>query len=119
MPPGNKSGQRTQILTINKNKIPVETTYSAVTNGPTYEAGSIGIPAKVMATIPPDQRFNTIRDAFLKALQGRVVDEKDLMQGQLAGKDYQIEGTRIARMQVYMQGGASSTPSSRPEPRMK
>jgi hypothetical protein len=105
MPPGDKSGQRTQIITVKKSKVPIEAAFSAVTDGPTYSAASIGIPAKVMATIPADQRFDTIRDALLKQIQGKVVEEKDLMQGKLAGKDYQIEGKVNGRLQVYMQGG--------------
>ena len=119
IPPGNKSGQRTQIMTINKNKILVETSYSNVANGPTYEACSIGIPAKVMGTIPADQRFNTFRDAFLKVTQSKVVDEKDLMQGQLAGKDYQVEEKPWHACRCICKGDSFSVPSSRRRPKKK
>lgn len=105
MPPGNKSGQRTQIITIGKSKVPIESTYSLVNNGPTFSAASIGIPAKVIVGIPPDQRFDTLRDAIVKGMGGKVVDERELKQGMISGRDYQIEGKNMARMQMYMQGG--------------
>jgi hypothetical protein len=105
MPPGNKSGQRTQIITINKTKVPIEAAYSAINNGPAFSVASVGIPARVMATIPASNRFDTVRDAILKGMGGKAVDEKELKQGDLTGKDYQIEGKTLARMQMYMQGG--------------
>jgi hypothetical protein len=105
MPAGNKSGSRTQIITIYKHRIPIESTYSSTKDGPTYSAGSIGIPAKVIVTIPADRRFDTLRDSIVKGMGGKVVEEKELKQGMLSGKDYQIEGKRRAHMQMYMQGG--------------
>jgi hypothetical protein len=105
IPPGDKTGQSTRIIALGKNKVPIESSYSQTKNGVTYTAGSIGIPAKVIAGIPAGERFDRLRDAIVKSMGGKVVDEKDLKQGMISGKDYQIEGKKMARMQMYMQGG--------------
>src|SRR5579859_3554221 len=68
MPPGNRTGQRTQILTISGRKVPIEQAYSMTNGGNTYIAASIGIPAVVMKEIPAEQRFDTIRDVLIKPL---------------------------------------------------
>jgi S1-C subfamily serine protease len=106
MPPGPKSGQRTQVFTMGKYKVPSESAYSEAKDGQVFVAASLGIPAVVMKEIPADKRFDTFRDMITNNAKGKVISETDIQQGSFKGKEYVIErSTSSARLQMYMQGG--------------
>jgi hypothetical protein len=106
MPAGPRSRQRTQILTIRGHRVPIETAEVATNDGTIYTAASVGIPAVVIRQIPEGERFDTLRDVIVKQLKGKVGEEKDLKQGNVAGKEYDIEGGQGAvRMQLFLKGG--------------
>jgi hypothetical protein len=106
MPAGVRSRQRTRILTIKSHRVPIESAESTLNDGTNYLVASIGIPAVVMRQIPSGERFDTFRDILVKEVRGKVTGEKDLQQGDAAGKEYQIEGGHGAvRVQLYLKGG--------------
>jgi len=106
MPAGARSRQSTRILTIKGQRMPIESAESALNDGTTYIAASIGVPAVVMRQIPMEERFPVFRDMLVKEMRGMVTGEKDIEQGGVAGKEYQIKGGRGAvRMQLYLNGG--------------
>jgi hypothetical protein len=75
-------------------------------DGTVFTAASIGIPAAVVKTIPADQRMDTYRDMVMTPLKGKVVETKNIKQGNMAGKEYLIETPKsVMRMQLYMLGG--------------
>jgi hypothetical protein len=105
LPAGEKAGDRTRVLTIGKHKVPIEASQS-VKDGTTFTGASIGIPAVVMRDIPADKRFEVLRDALAKALNGKVTDEKDIKQDTVPGKEYQFELPKgVARLQLYTIAG--------------
>ncbi len=72
----------------------------------TYTAASVGIPAVVMREVPPDQRFTIVRDAIAAQVHGEVVEERDIKQASVAGKEYYLEGSsQVTRMRIYLIGG--------------
>jgi hypothetical protein len=106
MPAGVRSRQGTRILTIKTRRVPIEYAESSLNDGTIYVAASIGIPAVVMRQIPKGERFDTFRDIIVKEVKGKLTAEKNLQQGDVAGKEYQIEGGRGAvRVQLYLKGG--------------
>jgi hypothetical protein len=106
IPSGPKSGSRTQVLTIKKHKVPIESSYSTAKDGTTYIGASIGIPAVVMRDLPADKRFDVLKDALVKPMNGKVTDEKDITQDTVPGKEYQIETSKgNARLQLYTIAG--------------
>jgi hypothetical protein len=106
VPDGDTSGEKTKVLTIGKHKVPVESSKSALKDGTTFVGASVGIPAVVMREIPADKRFDILRDALVKDLDGKVKEEKDVKQGDIPGKEYQIELRKgAARLQVYTVAG--------------
>ena len=103
MPAGNQR-QDTKIFRLGKSAMPVEV--CTVQNGPTFTAASIGVPALAMRQIAANKRFETFRDLMIAQAKGKVTGEASLIQGRLAGKDYQIQyAGGAARMQMYMDGG--------------
>lgn len=106
MPVGVKSVQQTHILTIHGQHVPIEEAKTVLRDGRTFTGASIGIPAVVMREIPENQRYDVVRDALVKQLLGKVVEETDTQQGPLPGKRYQVEGPRgVARVQIYILRG--------------
>jgi hypothetical protein len=91
MPSGVKSGDRKQILKIKGHKVALEGSQSVLKDGTSFHGSSIGIPAVVMREIPANQRFDLFRDALVKSRKGKVVEEKDIKQDPVVGKEYQIE----------------------------
>jgi hypothetical protein len=101
IPAGEKSGERTRVLTIGRHRVPVEASKSVSKDGTSFLGASIGIPAVAMREIPADKRFDILSDALVKVLKGKVTDEKDVTQDPVAGKEYQIELPKgTARMQL-------------------
>jgi hypothetical protein len=106
LPEGEKSGERTRVLTIGRHRVPVEASQSGLKDGTSFLGASVGIPAVVMREIPADKRFDILRDALVKPLNGKVTEEKDIKQEPVPGKEYQIELPKgAARMQVYTIAG--------------
>jgi hypothetical protein len=106
VPDGDTSADKTKVLTIGKHKVPIEASKSGLKDGTTFLGASVGIPAVVMREIPADKRFDILRDAFVKDLDGKVKEEKDVKQGDIPGKEYQIELRKgSARLQVYTVAG--------------
>jgi hypothetical protein len=106
IPAGEKSTERTRVLTIRGRRIPVEAAQTTAKDGTSFLGASIGIPAVVMRDIPADKRFDILRDAIAQVLKGKVTDEKDITQDPVPGKEYQIELPKgVARMQVYTIAG--------------
>jgi hypothetical protein len=105
LPAGEKTGDKTRILTIGKHKVPIEASQS-VKDGTGFTGASIGIPAVVMREIPADKRFDILRDALAKALKGKVTAEKDIQQDAVPGKEYQFDLAKgAARLQIYTIAG--------------
>jgi hypothetical protein len=93
------------VLTIKGMRIPIETAEVTLSEGTTYTAASMGIPAKAMKQIPEDARLDTFRDALINQYGGRITREVDLKMGDASGKEYQITGARsTVRMQLYVKG---------------
>ncbi len=106
LPDGEKSEQKTKVLTLGKQRVPVEASGSARKDGTTFIGASVGIPAVVMRDIPADKRFDILRDALVKQLNGKVAEEKDIKQDPVVGKEYLIERPKgVARMQLYTVAG--------------
>jgi hypothetical protein len=105
IPAGEKTADRTPVLTIGKHKVPVEASQS-MKDGTTYAGASIGIPAVAMREIRADKRFDILRDALAKALKGTVNAEKDIQQDGIPGKEYQLDVSKGAmRLQLYTVAG--------------
>ena len=106
MPTSRSSVQQTKFLTLNGHRVPIEAAQNTRENGTRFTAASIGIPAVIMREIPPDRRFDVVRDALATQFGGNVAEESDIQVESLPGKRYQIEGPKgIARVQIYMFGG--------------
>jgi hypothetical protein len=106
IPAGVKSSERKQIFTIGKHKAPLEGSQSVSKEGTTFLGASIGIPAVLMREIPAEKRFDTLRDAFVEQLKGKVKDEKDVKQDPIPGKEYLIELPKgYTRLQIYTIAG--------------
>jgi hypothetical protein len=106
LPDGDTSADKTKVLTIGKHKVPIEASKSALKDGTTFAGASVGIPAVVMRDIPADKRFDTLRDAIVKTLNGKVKEEKDIKQDPIPGKEYQVELPKgTARVQLYTVAG--------------
>jgi hypothetical protein len=103
MPGSDRSRSATEIVTIGKTRIPIESANSEIKNGATFTAASLGIPAVVIRDIPEAKRYETIRDAIVKQIKGKVVEEKEIKQAHVPGKEYLIEGEKsVARMQLFI-----------------
>jgi hypothetical protein len=128
MPPNVKSSGRTQTVAIGppmpgpagpamkgktkvaagpkQQKVAIETFEVWTADKTNFAAASLGVPANIMSQIPVELRFETFRDVFAKQLNGQLVDEKDLKQGNIAGKEYTIQKQAgLFRMQMYLVGG--------------
>src|SRR5207247_1076350 len=102
MPAGESGGAQAQVLTIRSRRIPVEASQSVTKEGLRGRGASVGIPAVIMREIPADERFDILRDALMKQFTGKVVEEKDIKEDVVVGKEYQIELEKgAARMQLY------------------
>ncbi len=106
LPASGKTSERKQVLTIGQNRVAVEGSQSTVADGTSFLGASIGIPAVVMRELPAEKRFDVLRDALMKSLNGKVTAEKDIKQDPVVGKEYQIELPKgAARMQLYTIAG--------------
>lgn len=106
VPAGEKSGERTQVYTFGKSKVPLEGKYSTTKDGTTFLGASLGIPAVAMRDIPADKRFDVISEALVKGLGGKVKEEKDVKQDPVPGKEYLVELPKgYARFQLYTVAG--------------
>jgi hypothetical protein len=105
IPPGEKA-QQTRVLTFDKHKVPVEAMRSVQKDGTTYTGGSIGIPAVVMRNIPADKRFDILRDAIVKEMKGKVLEEKDVLIDPVPGKEYLIQLPKgVTRLRIFTVAG--------------
>jgi S1-C subfamily serine protease len=103
MPAGARYVQRTQILSIGRHRIPVEAASSGQSDGSSFTAASLGIPAIVIREIPEPDRLDVFRDALVKQVNGKVIQGTDLKQLSINGKDYLIQtDTGLMRMQLYI-----------------
>jgi len=106
IPTGPKSGQRTRVINIGRNRVPLESSYSTLKDGTSFVGGSIGIPAVAMRDLPAEKRFDVLRDALLKPMNGKAVEEKEIKQDPVPGKEYQIDLPKgKARLQLYTVAG--------------
>jgi hypothetical protein len=126
MPAGDKYSESAKVFTIDdksippnkgakgpkgpkgpaQTKAPVEMAQTTLKDGTKFVAMSVGIPAKIIKEIPPDQRWNPYRDIVMESMKGKSPDEKDIELGGKKGKEYLFETSKTTvRMQLYLQGG--------------
>jgi hypothetical protein len=106
IPAGEKSGESAKILKFKTIKVPVESSSSTLKDGTIFAALSIGIPAKSIAGIPKGDRMVAYRNILIDGHKGKVLEEKDIKQGKMSGKEYLVETPKsIMRVQLYMLGG--------------
>ncbi|MFT3880941.1 MAG: hypothetical protein QM703_14915 [Gemmatales bacterium] len=106
LPAGETTGDRSKVMMIGKHRVPVEASGSKSKDGTQFLSASIGIPAVVMRDIPAEKRFDILRDAILKPMNGTVTGEKDIEHDTITGKEYQINlASGAARMQLYTISG--------------
>jgi len=59
-----------------------------------FVGASIGIPAVLVRDIPADQRFDVFQGVIVKTLKGKVTKEKEIKQGAIPGKEYEMSCPR-------------------------
>ena len=106
MPAGKNQSKLTRVIRIGRHKVPVEASGIVVEGGTRYLGASIGIPAVVMRDIPADGRFDTLRDAIVKGMNGKVVKESNIKKDEVPGKEYQVQQPNgVARVHLYTVAG--------------
>ena len=106
MPDSGNRTEREQTLTWLKNRVKRDLVQVEADGGPTYAASVLIIPSTALRKIPMQQRTQIVLDTFLKEVKGKVADEKDIKQGRVPGKEYQIALPKgAARLRVFAVGG--------------
>ena len=106
IPDGEKSGEQAKVYKLKKITIPIEQSQSTIKDGTIFSAVSVGIPAKVIAGIPMEKRMEAYRDIIMEPAKGKLLEEKEIKQGTMTGKEYLIETPKtVMRVQLYMLGG--------------
>jgi S1-C subfamily serine protease len=79
---------------------------TAANDGATYTAAALGIPVVLLRDIPPSKRLEEPRDAIVSSLKGRIIEQKDIKQDPVPGKEYLVRTSKgMARIQLYNVAG--------------
>lgn len=106
MPDNGNRTEREQTLRWLQNRVKRDLVQVEADGGPTYTASVLIIPASLLRKIPMQQRTEIVLDTLLKEFKGKVADEKDIKQGRVPGKEYDITLPKgAARLRVFAVGG--------------
>jgi len=106
MPDNGNRTVRERTLTVLKQRIKLDLVQVEADGGPTYAASVLIIPASLLRKLPVQQRTEILLDSFLKEVKGKVADERDIKQGRVPGKEYDIVLPKgAARLRVFRVGG--------------
>lgn len=106
MPDSGNRTEREQTLRWLKNRVKRDLVQVEADGGPTYAASALIIPSTLLRKLPIQQRIEIVLEAFLKEVKGKVADEKDIKQGRVPGKEYQIAMPKgAARLRVFAVAG--------------
>jgi outer membrane protein assembly factor BamE (lipoprotein component of BamABCDE complex) len=103
--PGGSTKTKNKKTAAGPYKLPVEGMQSII-GETSFVGASIGIPAVLVRDIPAEKRFEVFQRVIVKTLNGKVTKDKDINQGAIPGKEYEIELPKgAARMQLYTVAG--------------
>lgn len=106
MPDNGNRTEREQTLRWLQNRVKRDLVQVEADGGPTYAASVLIIPASLLRKIPMQQRTEIVLDSFLKEVKGKIAEQKDIKQGRVPGKEYQITMPKgQARLRVFAVGG--------------
>jgi hypothetical protein len=104
-----KSGRRSErerTATVRGVRIKVNLVQVEVRGGPTYEASTLLLPARLVRAVSQKEKIEIIRDIFLNETRGKVSAETDVKQGGVTGKEYTIQmGKGMARLRAFARAG--------------
>jgi hypothetical protein len=103
---GGRSSERERTLIVRGQRIKFNLIQLEANKGPTYSAASVLLPLQLTRKIPATERIEIFRDVFVEEVKGRIEQEKDIKQGRVSGKEYEIvTGQGVAKLRLYAMGG--------------
>jgi hypothetical protein len=106
VPGGGRRSERERTMLLKGNRLKVNVLQVEPKGGPTYSAATVLMSPRVARSMPPHERIESLRDAFVDDAKGTVKDTKDINQGRVAGKEYTVEtAAGTMRLRLYAAGG--------------
>jgi S1-C subfamily serine protease len=105
LPPGGRRTESERSIHVQTARVKFNVVQVQQNRGPTFFLAEITLPLQLMRGSTPKQKIDAVRDAILKDMSGRIVEEKDAPAERGTGREYTVAtGQGLARVRLIALG---------------